>query len=396
MNETRQFGSAEEEVKKKAFLARKAALEAAVLSSETRIQVVNAMADALLGNTEAILNANRRDMENAKAKNIGAPLLDRLLLTRDRIRGMAKGLQEVAKMPDHLGDIYNMRQRLNGLLVGKMRVPIGVIGIIYEARPNVTSDAAGLCVKAGNVVLLRGGSLAINSNIKITEIISQAGESKGLPKNSIQSITTTDRKAVVTMLQLRGLIDVVIPRGSAKFIQEVVANAKVPVIETGAGNCHTYIDKYADLDMALEIVYNGKVQRPSVCNATKKVLVHANIARDLLPKIKQKLGEAGVVFLTDKKAQEYFPGSVIMKDNEWDEEFLDMRLGVKIVESIDEAIAHINKHGSRHTEAIVSAEYKRALKFIKAVDAASILWNASTRFTDGGEFGLGAEIGIST
>ena len=396
MSSKTSYSSPENEVIQRSKLLRKAVLEAAPLSSETRSQAVLAMADAILTNQKGILKENQKDLDAAKSQGVTEPLQDRLLLTPKRIKEMAMGLRKVAEFSDPLGEIISMRERPSGIRVGLMRVPIGAIGMIYEARPNVTADAAGLCVKSGNCVLLRGGSMAFHSNQKITEIIARAAESRGGPVHGIQSIQSTDRRAVDQMLQLREYIDVVIPRGGAKFIKEVISKAKVPVIETGAGNCHLYIDHDADVDMAIELLYNGKVQRPSVCNATKKVLVHQDKAKQVLPRIRSRLGSAGVSILVDEQSKVLLPDSRLMQEEEWYEEFLDMRLGVKIVSSIEEAIQHINKYGSRHTEAIVTPDYTRATLFIKSIDAASVMWNASTRFTDGNQFGLGAEIGIST
>ncbi|MHA1917010.1 MAG: glutamate-5-semialdehyde dehydrogenase, partial [Candidatus Ranarchaeia archaeon] len=313
-----------------------------------------------------------------------------------RISGMANGLRELAQQPDELGNIIDIKKRPNGLLVGKMITPLGLIAIIYEARPNVTADAIGLCIKSGNTVLLRGGSEASNSNICISKILSETAYLNGFPQGGIQMIETTDRSAVNTLFKLRNLVDVLIPRGGANFIKFVVENARIPTIETGAGNCHIFIDKYADLDRAPAIIHNAKVQRPSVCNATKKVLVHKEVAEKICPELFKKLSPDGVIFLTDELSQKYFKGSSIISEEELYEEFLDMRLGIIIVNSLDQAITHVNKYGSGHTEAILTKNYSRAMRFINEVDSASLLWNASTRFTDGAEFGLGAEIGIST
>lgn len=395
MNKTLET-SQDEEVINKAKLVKEASYKAALLTPEDRVKIINAMANALRENKDVIIKENSKDVELGKSKGLSASLIDRLLLNEKRIDEMINGLKEVAAMKDDLGNIVEMQRRPNGLLIGKMVVPLGVIAIIYEARPNVTVDSAGICIKSGNVVLLRGGSEAIHSNICLTKIISEAAEQNGFPKGGIQIIEKTDRSSVDKLLQLREYIDVLIPRGGADFIKKVVENSKIPVIETGAGNCHTYVDNEADLDMALEIVYNGKVQRPSVCNATKKVLVHKDIADQFIPKMKKKLEEAGVIFLVDQASKKYFPEAELMPESLWYEEFLDMRLGVKIVNNIDEAINHINKYNSKHTEAIVTKNYNTAMKFINSIDAAALNWNASTRFTDGGQYGIGAEIGIST
>ncbi|MCP4761606.1 MAG: glutamate-5-semialdehyde dehydrogenase [archaeon] len=386
----------DEEVINKAKLIKQASYKAALLSSEDRVRILEAMAAAIGKNREKIKTINSIDIKDGKMKGLTEAMIDRLILNDKRIDEMIKGLKEVAAMKDELGSIVEMNKRPNGLLIGKMIVPIGVISIIYESRPNVTVDATGLCVKSGNTILLRGGSEAINSNIILTEIIREAAEKNGFPKGGIQIIEKTDRNAVETLFQLRQYVDVLIPRGNAKFIQHVVTNSSIPVIETGAGNCHSYVDKFADLEMAVEIVFNGKVQRPSVCNATKKVLIHEKVAQEFIPKMKKKLEEAGVIFLVCEKSKSYFPDSKLMPPELWYEEFLDMRLGIKIVDSIDEAIDHINEYNSKHTEAIITEDYTRAMKFINSIDAAALNWNASTRFTDGSQYGIGAEIGIST
>ncbi|MHA1714585.1 MAG: glutamate-5-semialdehyde dehydrogenase [Promethearchaeota archaeon] len=386
----------EQMVLEKAKMAKKAALEAAILPASARVKILESMALAIKTRTKEIKDANEKDLKLAKEKGLPQPMVDRLLLNDKRINGMIEGLHDVAAMPDKIGHITSMWKRPNGLLIGKMVVPLGCIAIIYESRPNVTVDATGLCIKSGNTIILRGGSEAFNSNKKLTEIISDAAENAGFPAGGIQFIDTTDRKAVDVLLKARKYIDVLIPRGGAKFIQKVVTNAQVPVIETGAGNCHTYIDKFADLETGAKIVFNGKVQRPSVCNATKKVLVHKDVAREFFEIALPPLKKAGVEFLIHENAKALIPDAKIMTEDDLYEEFLDMRLGVIIVDSIDQAIRHINKYSSHHTEAIVTKDYVRAMKFINAVDSASLFWNASTRFTDGGQFGMGAEIGIST
>lgn len=384
------------EVLEKAKRVKKASFKAALLTAEDRVRILNAMADIIEEKRDEIKRVNQKDVKLGREKGLSEAMIDRLILNEKRINSMCSGLREVAQMSDKLGDITEMWKRPNGLLIGKMVVPLGVISIIYESRPNVTVDAAGLCVKSGNVILLRGGSEAINSNVYLANLISDAAVANGFPEGGIEIIEKTDRSSVDSLFKMRDYVDVLIPRGSAGFIKHVVNNSSIPVIETGAGNCHTYVDKYADLDMALELTYNGKVQRPSVCNATKKLLVHKDVAGAFLPKVKDKLGAANVVFLVDQKAKKFFPDSDLMPPELWYEEFLDMRLGVKIVDSIDEAIDHINEYNSKHTEAIITKEYDRALKFINSIDAAALNWNASTRFTDGGQYGIGAEIGIST
>lgn len=388
--------SLKENVLAKAQKAKKAALKAAILPAETRAKVLHAMADAIETNKNDIIKANKNDVANAKEKGLPDPMIDRLILNDKRIKGMVDGLRDVSKLPDKLGDITEMWKRPNGLLIGKMVVPLGCIAIIYESRPNVTADAAGICIKSGNTIILRGGSEAFNSNKKISEIISNAAEAAGFPEGGIQFIDTTDREAVNVLFKARDHIDVLIPRGGANFIKKVVENAQVPVIETGAGNCHVFVDKKADIKMAIDLVLNGKLSRPSVCNATKKVLVHTQIAEMFLSVAVPRLKEAGVDILVSESAAPFIPDEKLMTEEELYEEFLDMRLGMIVVHNIDSAIEHVNKYSSHHTETIVTNDYERAMMFINAVDSASIFWNASTRFTDGGEFGMGAEIGIST
>jgi len=388
--------SEESEVVQKARKAKNASYKAATLSSEDRNNVLNAIAATLDNNRDEIKRINQKDMERGKQNGLSAALLDRLLLNDSRIDGMIQGIREVLTMEDKIGHIDKMVKRPNGLLIGQMNVPLGTIAIIYESRPNVTIDAAVLCIKAGNTILLRGGSEAIHTNIYLTELMQAAAYSEGFPEGGMDIIRDTSHSFVDELVQQRDYIDVLIPRGGANFINHIVGIAKVPVIETGAGNCHTYVDKDANLDMAVEIAFNGKVQRPSVCNATKKLLVHHDVAETFLPRVKARMEKAGVVFLTDKRTSKYFPEARIATEKEWYEEFLDMRLGVKIIDSLSDAIDHINEHSSHHTEAIVTEDYSRALKFINSIDSASLFWNVSTRFTDGGQFGLGAELGVST
>jgi len=383
-------------VLEQARVAKDAAVQASLLSEEAKNRILHAMAAALDDAREDIKAANEIDVAQAKEDGLAASLIDRLVLTDSRIDSMINGLKEVAKLPDPVGRIVEAWKRPNGLLIAKMVVPIGCIAIVYEARPNVTVDAAGICIKAGNTIILRGGSEAFNSNKKIASIIAAAAESAGFPAGGIQFIDTTDREAVDVLLKARKFIDLLLPRGGAEFIEKVVANAQVPVIETGAGNCHVYVDENADLEMAASIVYNGKVQRPSVCNATKKVILHQSIAEQFLALALPKLEEAGVEFLVHENAQSLIPGAKIMTESELHEEFLDMRLGFIVVQTLDDAINHANTYSSHHTESIVTRDYDRAMQFMNAVDSAVVFWNASTRFTDGGEFGMGAEIGIST
>ncbi|MBN2151404.1 MAG: glutamate-5-semialdehyde dehydrogenase [Candidatus Lokiarchaeota archaeon] len=385
-----------EAVLQQARLAKAASLKAAILSAETRVSVLHAMASAIDASRGEIKGANETDVRFAKEKGLSPSLIDRLLLNDSRIDGMIEGLRDVAKLSDKVGHITQMWKRPNGLLVGRMVVPIGCIAIVYEARPNVTVDAAGICIKSGNTIILRGGSEAFNSNKKLAEIIATAAEKEGFPKGGIQFVSTPDRVAVDELLKARKCIDLLIPRGGAEFIEKVVSMAQVPVIETGAGNCHVYVDDLADLDMAAAIVYNGKVQRPSVCNATKKVIVHEAVAKQFLAVSVPKLINAGVELLAHESAAGLVPGARPLSESDLYVEFLDMRLGIIVVGSLDEAIDHVNKYSSHHTDAIITRDYSRAMRFLTAVDSAAVNWNASTRFTDGGEYGMGAEIGIST
>ena len=366
------------------------------LSTGEKNKGLEKMADFLVNNKDEIIKANKIDLQIAIEKGTSKSMLDRLTLNEDRIEGMANGLIQVANLPDPVGEVLGMWTRPNGLQIGQKRVPLGVIGIIYEARPNVTSDAAGLCFKAGNAVILRGGSEAINSNKAIVKILRAGLKSVNLPEDSIQLIEDTSREVATEMMKLKDYIDVLIPRGGAGLIQAVVKNATVPVIETGTGNCHIYVDEYADLKMAKDIVLNAKTSRPSVCNAAEKLLVHENIAKEFMPIILKALKEKDVEVRGDESSILYDSSIIKAKDEEWYNEYLDYIIGVKIVKSIDESINIINHFGSGHSEAIVTNDYANSQKFMQKVDAAAVYVNASTRFTDGEEFGFGAEIGIST
>lgn len=366
------------------------------LSTGEKNKGLEKMADFLVNNKDEIIKANKIDLKIAIEKGTSKSMLDRLTLNEDRIEGMANGLIQVANLSDPVGEVLGMWTRPNGLQIGQKRVPLGVIGIIYEARPNVTSDAAGLCFKAGNAVILRGGSEAINSNKAIVKILRAGLKSVNLPEDSIQLIEDTSREVATEMMKLKDYIDVLIPRGGAGLIQAVVKNATVPVIETGTGNCHIYVDEYADLKMAKDIVLNAKTSRPSVCNAAEKLLVHENIAKEFMPIILKALKEKDVEVRGDESSILYDSSIIKAKDEEWYNEYLDYIIGVKIVKSIDEAINIINHFGSGHSEAIVTNDYANSQKFMQKVDAAAVYVNASTRFTDGEEFGFGAEIGIST
>lgn len=355
------------------------------------------IAKALRENCQTILKANEIDIENGKNAGLTVSLLDRLRLTEDRVEGIAVGVEQVAALKDPIGDVLSGNKLENGLEIRRIRVPLGVIGIIYEARPNVTADAAALCLKAGNAVILRGGKEAINSNKAIADIMREAVEKAGLPKDSIQLIEDTSRASSTELMGLSDYLDVLIPRGGAGLIRAVVENAKVPVIETGVGNCHVYVDEYADIDMAANIIFNAKTSRPSVCNAIETILVHSAVAAKALPAIKARLDEKNVELRGCPKTAEIL-GSCVKPATEEDyyKEFLDYILAVKVVDSFEEAVDHIAKYSSGHSECIVTENYTRACDFLNQVDAAAVYVNASTRFTDGGQFGLGAEIGIST
>lgn len=383
-------------VQAKAQAAKQAAAKLAVTSTAVKNAALLAMAAALEAQQSEILAANERDMTAAAAKGMKSSMLDRLKLTAERISGMADGLRQVAGLADPVGNVIDGKTLPNGLHITKIRVPLGVIGIIYEARPNVTADAAGLCLKSGNAVILKGGSEAMESNKTVTAILAQAAEGAGIPAGSIQFIDTSDRQAVQDLIHMNGLVDVVIPRGGAGLIQAVVRNASVPVIETGAGVCHTYVDKDANVEMAMKIAFNAKVQRPSVCNAMETLLVHKDIADKFLPMMLMMYNSSAVEIRGDEAVQEYSGQVHPVTEEDWSTEYGDLRLSVKIVDSIEEAMAHIAKYGTGHSECIVTDNYQAAQLFQYTVDAAAVYVNASTRFTDGNEFGFGAEIGIST
>lgn len=383
-------------VKAKAQAAKLAAAKLAVTSTAVKNAALLAMAAALEAQQSEILAANERDMTAAAAKGMKSSMLDRLKLTAERISGMADGLRQVAGLADPVGNVIDGKTLPNGLHITKIRVPLGVIGIIYEARPNVTADAAGLCLKSGNAVILKGGSEAMESNKTVAAILAQAAEGAGIPAGSIQFIDTSDRQAVQDLIHMNGLVDVVIPRGGAGLIQAVVRNASVPVIETGAGVCHTYVDKDADVEMAMKIAFNAKVQRPSVCNAMETLLVHKDIADKFLPMMLMMYNSSAVEIRGDEAVQEYSGQVHPATEEDWSTEYGDLRLSVKIVDSIEDAMAHIAKYGTGHSECIVTDNYQAAQLFQYTVDAAAVYVNASTRFTDGNEFGFGAEIGIST
>ncbi len=356
-----------------------------------------AAAAALEKHAGKILAANREDTDAARASGMRPSMLDRLTLTEARIHSMAEGVRQIAAQADPIGSVLEGHTNANGLKIEKVRVPLGVIGMIYEARPNVTADAAALCLKAGNAVILRGGKEAIQSNTAIAEILREAVAGEGLPEDSIQLIRDTTRESSIALMNLTGYLDVLIPRGGAGLIRSVVENSHVPVIETGVGNCHVFVDETADIDMAASIIFNAKTSRPSVCNAIETILVHKNIAARALPAIKAKLDEKNVELRGCERTREILGDCVIPAvESDWSEEYLDYILAIKVVDSLDDALAHIAQYSSGHSEAIVTENYRNAERFLSEVDAAAVYVNASTRFTDGGEFGLGAEIGIST
>lgn len=365
-------------------------------SAKEKNNALNKMAQALLTHKEQILKANQKDTAVAAENGINDTMLDRLTLTDERITAMAEGLIDISLLSDPIGLVKEMWTNEAGLRIGQQTVPLGVIGIIYESRPNVTSDAAGLCFKSGNVVILRGGKEAFHSNKTIVEVLQKGLESTSFPKEVIQLVEDTSRETAREMMQLNRYLDVLIPRGGANLIKTVVENATVPVIETGTGNCHIYIDRTADLKMATDIIVNAKTSRPSVCNAAETLLIHEEVAEDFLPVIEQALTEWNVELRADEAAQAIFTQSIPATEKDWETEFLDYILAVKVVSSIDEAITHINHYSTGHSEAIVTSEYNASQQFHKEVDSAAVYINASTRFTDGFEFGFGAEIGIST
>lgn len=376
--------------------AKEASYELGILSTEEKDNALFLMAEELINYKKEILEANNIDLENAKEKGISDALLDRLSLSNDRIEDMANGLRDIAKLQDPVGEVVSMWQRPNGIQIGQKRVPIGVVGIIYESRPNVTCDAAGLCLKTGNASILRGGSDAINSNKAIVKALKKGIQRAGLPINAVQLVEDTSREVATEMMRLNKFIDVLIPRGGAGLIQSVVKNSTVPVIETGTGNCHIYIDENADFEMARNIVINAKASRPGVCNAAEKLIVNEKIAKEFLPIIVESLRENNVLVKGDEKVKSIINDIEKVNDEEWGVEYLDYIIAIKIVSNVDEAINHINNYGTGHSECIVTESYKNSQKFLQRVDAAAVYVNASTRFTDGGEFGFGAEIGIST
>ncbi|NQT21943.1 MAG: glutamate-5-semialdehyde dehydrogenase [Candidatus Omnitrophica bacterium] len=376
--------------------AKEASLELALMEAKEKNKILRAMAKALLTNKQLILKANKADIAHAKRRVKSKAIIDRLSLSESRIRAMSSTMQEVAALEDHIGRVEEFVRRPNGLLIGKMRVPIGVIGIIYEARPNVTSDCIALCLKSGNCVILRGGSESVKSNLAIFNVLKKAAEREGLPEGAINFIDKTDRKVVDILLRMHEFIDLIIPRGGESLIKEVARKARIPVIKHYKGVCHVYVDEYADLNMAERIVVNAKVQRPGVCNAIETLLVHKDMAARYLPSVVKKLRQSGVEIRGCAETRKIIRDARRAKESDWYEEYLDLILAVKVVNSVEDAISHIRKYGSTHSDAIVTENYEYGMKFIREVDSACVYINSSTRFTDGNQFGKGAEIGIST
>jgi len=393
--------SAVKELEQKAKAAKAASKKLAFLSTEIKNKALLNIAEALVSKQDEILAANKVDYEQAKASGMNEAMLDRLMLSPSRLEAMSQDVKTVAALPDPVGEVFEMRTLANGLQIGKKRVPLGVIGAIYESRPNVTIDMSSLCLKSGNAVILRGGKEAINSNTSLARAVQQSCLEAGMPDGAIQFIESTERALVNHMLKMKGIIDLIIPRGGAGLIKLVSENASMPVVTGGVGVCHTYVDKSADLNKATAIAYNAKVQRPTVCNALDCVLVHNQIAKDYLPSIAKEWAKANVEMHCDERAM------VILKpipslnlvpatDEDWGKEFLSLTAAIRVVDSLDEALEHIERYGSGHSEAIITEDYSAAMRFLNEVDAACVYANASTRFTDGAQFGLGAEIGIST
>ncbi len=376
--------------------AKAASYEMGKLSADAKNTALCQMANALEANVEKILAANKLDVEAAKTKGVKASLLDRLALDSKKIKTMANELREVSALPDPIGTYLGTWTRPNGLIISQIRVPMGVVGVIYESRPNVTSDSAGICIKSGNAVILRGGSDALNSNVAIGEVLRDALAGTNVPVDAIQIVPSADRKAAEELMSMRQYVDVLVPRGGADLINTVVEKSRIPVIETGTGNCHVYVEEDADLEKATPIVINAKVQRPGVCNAAEKLIVHRSIAKAYLPIIIAELRKNGVEVRGDNEVQKIVPDVKTATEKDWYVEYLDLIMGIKVVDGLDEAIAHINKYGTHHSESIITTDFDKANRFLREIDSAAVYWNASTRFTDGNQFGLGAEIGIST
>jgi len=388
--------SIKEQVIEIAEKTKEAASTLANISSRVKDKALLEMADELIKNMDYLITENAKDLDYAKNKGLSKAMIDRLTLDESTIKGMAEGLKEVAALPDPVGEVTSMWKRPNGLLVGRMRIPLGVIGIIYESRPNVTADAAALCLKSGNAVILRGGSEAINSNLAITRILQDVLRNVNIPEAAIQIIPITDRQAVNEMLKLEEYIDIIIPRGGEELIRAVVNQSRIPVIKHYKGVCHIFVDESADLDMAVTICMNAKTQRPGVCNAMETLLVHKKIAETFLPRVAKNLKDAGVTLKGCENTRTILSDIEEATEEDWYEEYLDLILAIRVVNDMDEAMAHIEKYGSLHTESIITRDYNNSQRFLNEVNSSTVLANASTRFSDGFELGLGAEIGIST
>jgi len=386
----------QKEILEMAKKAKAAAKGLRQVGREKKDLALKTMAELLWDEREGLLKENQKDVENAKRQGLSAPMIGRLTLTEKTIKSMVDGILEVVSLPDPVGEITGMWKRPNGLLVGRMRIPLGVIGFVYESRPNVTVDAASLCLKSGNAVILKGGSEAILSNLAIQKLISKALEKSGIPKDAIQVVPTTEREAVNTLLQLDEYIDLIIPRGGEGLIRFVVENSKIPVLKHYKGVCHVYVDEFAELSIATEICMNAKVQRPEVCNAMETMLVHEKVANSFLPEMIKRFREKGVEIRGCERTRQIVTDVIPAREEDWPEEYLDLILAVKVVKDMEEALEHIEKYGSNHTDAIVTQDHARAMRFLEAVDSSVVLVNASTRFNDGYQLGLGAEIGIST
>jgi glutamate-5-semialdehyde dehydrogenase len=383
-------------IKEICLKAKIASVEMAKLSAEAKNNALCKMANAIEANAGQILAANQTDVKAAKAKGLKAALLDRLALDQKKVQTMANELREVSSLPDPIGTILSSWTRPNGLIISQIRVPLGVVGIIYESRPNVTSDSAGICIKSGNAVILRGGSDALNSNVAIGDVLRGALAGTNVPVDAVQVVNSSERIVAEQLMGMRGYIDVLIPRGGGELIKTVVEKSHIPVIETGTGNCHVYVEEDADLEKATPIVINAKCQRPGTCNAAEKLLVHSKIAKHYLPIVITELRKNGVEVRGDEETCKIVPDVKVATEEDWGTEYLDLIIGIKVVNNLAEAIMHINKYGTKHSDSILTADFDKAMKFIKEIDSAAVYWNASTRFTDGNQFGLGAEIGIST
>jgi len=384
------------DIKQIAKSARQASLKLASIDTNVKNKALLNMAEGLLKDAGAIKEANKKDIKAAEGKGLSKAMLDRLTVSDKVLKGMADGIKEVVALPDPVGEITRMWKRPNGLLVGRMRIPIGVIGIIYEARPNVTADAAALCLKSGNAVILRGGSEAINSNLAIAKVLQEACKKEGIPETAIQVVPTIERDIMLEMLKLEEYIDLIIPRGGEGLIRFVAENSRIPVIKHYKGVCHIFVDEFADLEMAENVCFNAKVQRPGVCNAMETLLVHKNIAKEFLPRMGKKYQDANVELRGCAETRKILSYAKPATEEDWYAEYLDLILSVRVVKDMDEAINHIAKYGSLHTESIITKDYNNSQRFLREVNSSTVLVNASTRFSDGFELGLGAEIGIST